>query len=176
MQYQWIDINDQCLASLSRKQFITLTNDPSKSLESKVQQTLRKLKLNFKTHEYKRLYPTGSCPVKFYGTAKIHKIPVNGTIDDLPIRLTVSNRVTIQQSCNLGKYLSNFLAPLRESEYIKSTKDIIRKVNVKEVPHGYQIFSFDVKSPFTNVSLYRTVYTILKRIYDEHEFQTSITR
>ena len=177
MQYQWIDINDKCLASLSRKQFTTLTNDHSKSLESKVQQTLRKLKLNFKTHKYKKLYPTGSCPVKLYGTAKIHKIPVNGNIDDLPIGLIVSNTVTTQQSSILAKYLSKLLAPLRESEYInKSTKDIIGKVKVKKVPHGYQIFSFGVKSLFSNVSLYRTIDTILRRIYDKHEFQTSIRK
>ena len=85
--------------------------------------------------------------------------------------------MTTYQSFNLAKYLSKLLAPLRESEYInKSTKDIIGKVKVKEVPHGYQIFLFGVKSLFTNVSLYRTIDTILRRIYDKHEFQTSIRK
>ena len=69
------------------------------------------------------------------------------------------------------------LAPLRESEYIiKSTKDLIGKVKSKEVPNGYQIVSFDGKSLFTNVPLDRTMDIILRRIYDKHELQTSITR
>ena len=67
-----------------------LTNDPTITLESKVQRNLRKLKSKFTEHKYKMLYPTGSCPGKFYGTAKkIHKIPVNGNINNLPIKPTV---------------------------------------------------------------------------------------
>ena len=69
------------------------------------------------------------------------------------------------------------LAPLRESEYIiKSTKEFIGKVKPKEVPNGYQIVSFDVKSLFINVSLDRRIDIVLRRIYDKHELQTSITR
>ena len=69
------------------------------------------------------------------------------------------------------------LAPLRESEYIiKSTKDFIGKVKSKEVPNGYQMVSFDVKSLFTNVPLDRTIDTVLRRIYDKHELQMSIAR
>ena len=82
---------DKCLALLSAKQFTTLTNDLTKTLESKVQRILRKIKSKFIEQEYKKLYPTGSCPGKLYGTAKIHKIRVNGNINDLPIRPVVSN-------------------------------------------------------------------------------------
>ena len=69
------------------------------------------------------------------------------------------------------------LAPLRKSEYIiKSTKEFIGKVKSKEVPNGYQIVSFDVKSLFINVPLDRRIDIVLRRIYDKHELQTSITR
>ena len=94
---------DKCLALLSTKQFTTLTNDPTKTLESKVQQTLRKIKSKFTEQEHKKLYPTGSCPRKFYGTAKIHKISVNENTDNLPIRPTVFNINTA--TYNLAKYL-----------------------------------------------------------------------
>ena len=68
------------------------------------------------------------------------------------------------------------LAPLRESEYIiKSTKDFIGKVKAKEVPNGYQMVSFYVKSLFTNVPLNQTINIALRRVYDKHELQTSIT-
>ena len=166
---------DKCLALLSTKQFTTLTNDPTKTLESKAQRTLRKMKSIFTEQEYKKLYPTGSCPGKFYGTAKIHKIPVNGNIDDLPIRPIVSNINT--PTYNLAKCLTKLLAPLRESEYIiKSSKNFIGKVKSKEVPNGYQMVSFDVKSFFSNVPLDRTIEIVLRGIYDKHELQTSITR
>ena len=69
------------------------------------------------------------------------------------------------------------LAPLRESEYIiKSTKDLIGKVKSKEVPNGYQMVSFDIKSLFTNVPLDRKIDIVLTRIDDKHELRTSITR
>ena len=78
---------------------------------------------------------------------------------------------------NLAKYLTKLLAPLRESEYIiKSTKDLNGVVKSKEVPNGYQMVSFDVKSLFTNVPLDRTIDTVLRRIYDKHELQMSIAR
>ena len=126
----------KCLALLSTKQFTTLTKDPTKTLESKVQWTLQKIKSKFTEQEYKKLYPTGSCPGIFYGTAKIHKIPVNGNIHYLPIRPIVSNINTA--TYNLAKYLTKLLAPLRESEYIiKSTKDFIGKVKSKEVANDY---------------------------------------
>ena len=99
--------------------------------------------------------------------AKIHKIPVNGNIDDLPIRPVVSNINTA--TYNLAKYLTKLLAPFRESEYIiKSTKDFIGKVKSKEVTNGYQMVSSDVKSLFTNAPLDRTIDIVLRRIYDEH--------
>ena len=82
---------DKCLALLSTKQFTTLTNDATKTLESKVERNLQKIKTNFTEQEYKKLYPTGSHPGEFYGSAKMHKTPVNGNIDDLPVRAIVSS-------------------------------------------------------------------------------------
>ena len=71
------------MSLLTTKQFKQVDSDPTKILESKVLRSHRKLKSK---HEYKKLYPTGSCPGKFYGTARLHKLPVDGKIDDLPIR------------------------------------------------------------------------------------------
>ena len=51
---------------------------------------LREIKTNLTSQEYTRLYPTASCPVKFYGTIKIHKILPTDNVDKLPIRPIVS--------------------------------------------------------------------------------------
>ena len=52
---------------------------------------LRKIKPKLSELKYKVLYPSGSSPGKFYGTVKIHKVPKNGNIDQLPIRPIASN-------------------------------------------------------------------------------------
>ena len=68
--------------------------------------------------------PPWSSPGKFYGTAKIHKVPGNGNIDHLPIRPIVSNLNTA--AYQLAKHLSKILSPLRESEYtIKSKRQFL---------------------------------------------------
>ena len=115
---------------------------------------------------YKKLYPTGSCPVNSYGNGKIHNILVNGNIDDLHIRPIVSS--IKPTTYNLAKYLSRLSALLGESEYIiKSTKDFVGKVKEKKMPNGYQIVSFDVKSLFTNVVLDWKIDIILKTILED---------
>ena len=82
---------EKCVSFLTTKQFKQVDNDPTKTLESKVQRSLRKLKSKLSPYEYKKLYPTGSSTGKFSGTAKLHKLPANGKIDDLPIRPIVWN-------------------------------------------------------------------------------------
>ena len=93
--------------------FMKLNHDPIKSIESKIHCILRKLKSRLSVKEYYQLYPTGSCPGKYYGTAKIHKLPPNGFIVNLPLRPTVSNDGTA--SYQLAKYLANLLSLLAQS-------------------------------------------------------------
>ena len=52
---------------------------------------VRKIKSKITIQEYKRLYPSGSYPGKFYGTAKLHKIDSKGLVDNLLIRSIISN-------------------------------------------------------------------------------------
>ena len=87
----WSKCIEKCLNILQTEQFTKLRHDPTKSIETKIQQELRKLKIRLTIKEYRRLYPTGSNPGGFYGTAKLHKLPPNGTIEKLPIRPIVSN-------------------------------------------------------------------------------------
>ena len=81
---------DKCWSMVATKQFTKLDYDPTSKLESKVQRTLRKIKSKLPENVYKKLYPTGSYPGKFYGNAKIHKLSDNN-VDDLTLRPTVSN-------------------------------------------------------------------------------------
>ena len=112
----------------------------------------KKSKSKLTTQEYNRLYPTGFCPGKFYGTAKIHKLKLNGEVDQLPIRPIVSNIGT--GTYNLARDLTKLLSPLTKSRYtIDSTKHFMEKIKQETIPDGYKMVSFDVKSLFTNMPL-----------------------
>ena len=52
----------------------------------------------------------------------------------------------------------------------------MEKFRTVQVPMGYQMVSFDVRPLFTNVPLEYTIDLVLKRIYENHEISTSITR
>ena len=139
-------------------------------------QIIIKLTIN----EYKQLYPFGLSPGKFYGTVKIQKLSNDDIVEKLPIRPLISNVGTVTN--HLAKYLSKLLSPLSISEYtVSSPKDVVQNTRTIKVPTGYLMVSFDVKSLFTNVHLEYTIgirihYLVLKRIYDNGELSTNITR
>ena len=66
------DYIEKCLNILDRKQFRKLSKDSVKTLQRKMQRVPGKIKCHLEKKEYKKLYPTGSKPGLFYGTAKVH--------------------------------------------------------------------------------------------------------
>ena len=83
---------DKCLEILSYEStFRESTKEPTKSLKSKVQQSIKNIKHCLSDNEYKKLYPTGSAPGKFYGLAKIHKLKEGKDARKLPLRPIISN-------------------------------------------------------------------------------------
>ena len=83
--YKQIFINNET------NQFTKLNHDPTKSVEGNIQRLLRKFKSRLSQKEYYQLYRTGSCAGKFYGTAKVYKLPPDGNISNLPLRPIVLN-------------------------------------------------------------------------------------
>ena len=80
---------------LSTKQFQILNFDPKKSAELKVQRMLRKIKSKLPIQDYKRLYPNGSYPGRFYGTTKLQKFNLMGMLTTIP--LDQQSQISIQQ-------------------------------------------------------------------------------
>ena len=75
------------------------------------------------------------------------------------------------------KFLSKLLSPLRQSDHnVRSTKDLIQNIKEENIPTGYKMVSFNVKSLFTNVPLDQTINITLKWIYDVNELRISIPR
>ena len=148
---------------VATKQFSKLQYDPTSKFEIKVQRTLRKIKSKLPENVYKKLYPTGSYPGKFYGNAKVHKLSTNN-VDDVTLRPIVSNIGTA--TYEMAKYLARLLAPLSKSVFtINSTKEFVKYIQKQKVPDGYKMASFKGESLFTNVPLEETIEIILKMIY-----------
>ena len=141
----------------------------------KIQKAVRKIKNKPSPKEYLNIYPTGSSPGKFYGTAKKHKLTPTGTTDDLSILLIISNIGTA--SYQLAKYLAKLLPPRSKSEYtVDNNVEFINDIKSEKVPTGHSFKSFDVKSLFTNVPLDYTINIIISRIYDDNGLYTNISK
>ena len=141
-----------CVDIKNTSQFTMLNSDPTKSLERKVQQTLRKIKHKFEDNEYKKLYSTGSRPELFYGTPKVHKLQQQQQqqrLEEITMRPVISNIGTA--TYEIAKYLNKLLTPLNKSDYnILNTDDLIRRLREETIPAGYKMISFDGK----NLNLY----------------------
>lgn len=166
---------EKCLTFVNSNQFQKCDKDSTHTIERKIQDTFRKVKDKLPGKDYQRLYPTGSSPGKFYGTAKIHKITKDGTANDLPLRPIISNVGTA--SYNLAKHLAKLLSPLGKSEYtIESTKDFVSQLKKQRKPRHHKMISFDVSALFTSVPLDYTIDIVMRRIYDNNEIETNIPK
>ena len=120
---------EKCLQHLDTENFVKQPTDNTKTIENKVQRVLLKIKKKLDKNTYERLYPSGSNPGRFYGTAKVHKLePQDITnIEKLTISPIISNNGTA--TYETARYLSRLLAPLGKSKYIvESTKEFIAEI------------------------------------------------
>ena len=90
-----------------------------------------------KFYAYAKLYPTGSSPGKFHGTAKVHKLAINDAVEQLPLRPIVSNLNTATYP--LARYLAKILSPLSRSQYtVKSSNKFVNVIKQHVIPSSYR--------------------------------------
>ena len=166
----------KCEEFLNGERFINIETDPTARFETKVQNLLLSMKDKFDTRTYYKLYPSGSRPGLFYGTAKMHKLPEDSkNVDNLPVRPIVSSIGTA--TYETSKYLANLLAPLAKSKYtVDSSKEFISRIRDKTINEEFELVSFDVISLFTNVPLDYTINVILDKVYDQNRIKTKLKR
>ena len=156
---------------LGGPEFEKLNNDPTKTFQRQVQETLLGMKKKFTKKIYKKLYPSSSRPGLYFGLAKVHKLKGSSDVNQLPMRPVISNIGTA--TYELSKYLAELLRPLTKSEYsIESTKDFVDRIKQKRLPQEYELVSFDVVSLFTSVPLDYTINIILDKICKEKLIET----
>ena len=90
-----------------------LKSDPTSRIKSKLISLLKKIKSEggIDDTQYKKMYPTGAVPPKFYGLPKIHK-------RGIPLRPIVSSRGS--SSYEVAKELARIFKPLVDSSPITS--------------------------------------------------------
>ena len=117
-------------------------------MKNKLFNLLKRIKAEGGINEslYKKMYPTGAVPPKFYGLPKIHK-------RDIPLRPIVSSRGSI--SYEVAKELVRITRPLvgSSAHHIKDTGDFIEQIKGIILLVNESITSYDVSVLFTSVPI-----------------------
>ena len=158
-----------------------LKEDLTKTIQTKVQQTLQQNKHVFTEGEYQKLYPpwvpwsNRSKPGAFYGFAKVHKRKQGEGLNEISLNPIVSNiETTIYET---AKYLAKLLSTLGQSDNtVTNAPDFIKRIKKETIPEKYKMKSFDVKSFFTNVAWEETISIISRKKYNESKIITNTPR
>ena len=144
-----------------------LKTDPTSRIKSKMINLLKKIKSEGGIDDilYKKLYPTGAVPPKFYGLPKIHK-------SGIPLRCIVSSRGST--SYEVAKELARILKPLVGSSphHIKKTVDFIEQIKHVKLQADETITSYDVSALFTSVPIEAAINIIQRRLELEQELHS----
>ena len=122
--------------------------DPTSRLKSKLINTLRKIKAEtgMQDNIYKKIYPTGVSPPKFYGLPKIHK--------NIPLRPIVSSIASV--TYGVAKELARIIKPLMGCSpyHVNNSKQFAYEMKEMKLEEGECITSYDVNALFTSTSQY----------------------
>ena len=110
---------------------------------------------------YRRLYPTGASPPKFYGLPKVHK-------SGMPLRPIVSSigSVTYETS----KKLSRILEPLveRSPHHVQNNQEFLKQLEDIKLGPDDIIMSYDVKALFTSMPI-KPALRIIQKLLEEDQ-------
>ena len=108
---------------------------------------------------YYSLIPKGSQPGKMYGMAKNHK-------EKCPLRPVLSALNTPEYK--ISKWLESQLKPYLNSKWsINSNFEFMEKLKKIKPQSTDKLFSFDIKSLYTNVPLEETIEKVTKVVYEQ---------
>ena len=137
--------------------------DPTNKYNNKLISLLKKIKTEGGIDEvtYRRLYPTGASPPKFYGLPKVHKT-------GMPLRPIVPSIGTV--TYETSKELSRILKPLvgRSPHQVQNNKEFIQQLEDIKLRSDDIIMSYDVKALFTSVPI-KLALKIIKKLLEEDQ-------
>ena len=147
---------------LNQPTYKALTTDPTNKYKNKLINLLKTIKAEggIDNNTYKRLYPTGAVPPKYYGLPKIHK---QGT----PLRPIISTRGSV--SYETAKELAKILKPLirKSPHHVYNNKDFLESIKDIKVEDDECIMIYDVTALFTSIPIGTTINIIKKQLAED---------
>ena len=142
---------------LNQATYTALTKDPTNKCKNKLINLLKTIKAEggIDNNTYKRQYPTGAVPPKYYGLPKIHK---KGT----PLRPIISSRGSA--TYETAKELAKIIKPLigKSPHHVHNNKDFLESIKDIKVEEDECIMSYDLSALFTSIPIDTTINIIKK--------------
>ena len=147
---------------LHQSNYKVLKTDPTNKYKSKLVGLLKTIKAEGGMDDitYKRLYPTGAVPPKYYGLPKVHK-------PGMPLRPIISSVGSVTHAT--AKELARIIKPLvgGSQHHVKNNMDFIHSIEGIQMKTDECMMSFDVESLFTSVPVEPSIQIIKKLLEDD---------
>ena len=146
---------------LQQSNYKVLKTDPTNKYKNKLIALLKTIKAEGGMDDitYKRLYPTGAVPPKYYGLPKVHK-------PGMPLRPIISSVGSVTHAT--AKELTRIIKPLvgGSQHHVRNNKDFIHSIEGIQLTADECMMSFDVESLFTSVPVDPSIQ-IIKKLLEE---------
>ena len=143
-----IDYDGKAMTLLNTEAYVIVPEDPTESIEGKVQRAWRALKDKYKIpyNLYMKIYPSGCNISRFYGMPKIHK-------ENSPLRPIVSS--CTWPTHKLAEHLAKILKPLAGTtdSYIKNSSHFAEEIKMQTINEDEELVSFDVENMYGNINV-----------------------
>ena len=155
---------------LHQPNYKILQSDPTNKYKNKLISLLKSIKAEGGMDEntYRRLYPTGAGPPKYYGLPKVHK-------PGMPLRPIISSIGSVTHAT--AKELSRIFKPLvgKSSHHVKNNMDFIESLKGIQLQPEECMVSFDVEALFTSVPVKSAISIIKKHLEEEKDLHQRTT-
>ena len=142
----------------------TIKGDSTNKLKNRLINILKKIKAEtgMQDNIYKKMYPTGASPPKFYGLPKIHK-------KNIPLRPLVSSIGSV--SYGVAKELSKIIKPLMgcSIHHVHNSTQFAEEIKKTKIQQGECITSYDVTALFTSIPVPSTLDIIRSKLEQDAE-------
>ena len=144
-----------------------IQTDPTSRLKNKLISNLRRIKTATGLQEniYRKMYPTGASPPRFYGLPKIHK-------KNIPLRPIVSSIGSV--AYGLAKVLADIIKPLMgcSEHHVQNSQMFVEEIKDMKLEKGECITSYDVVALFTSIPISSALEVMKKKLDTELQKRT----
>ena len=146
---------------LNQSNYRILKTDPTTKHKNKLINLLKSIKAEggIDDNIYRRLYPTGAVPPKYYGLPKVHK-------PGMPLRPIISSVGSVTHAT--AKELTRIIKPLvgGSSHHVQNNQDFLQSIEGTQLKPEEEMMSFDVEALFTSVPVDPSI-EIIKKLMEE---------